>query len=37
MPKILTDKYIKNDVTKKFSTGHNSEHDQQSTFKTVLN
>lgn len=36
MPKILTDKYIKNDFTKKFSS-YNSELDAQSNFKTVLN
>jgi hypothetical protein len=37
MPKILTDKYIKNDVSKKFSISHHSEQDVQSNFKTVLN
>lgn len=37
IPKVLAEKYLKNDITKKFSTGHNSEHDSQSNFKTVLN
>lgn len=24
VPKVLAEKYLKNDITKKFSTGHNS-------------
>jgi hypothetical protein len=37
IPKVLVDKYLKNDLTRKFSTSHNSEHEVQNSFKTVLN
>ncbi len=37
MPKILAEKHIKNEITKKFSISQNSENEVQSTFKAVLN
>ena len=36
VPKLLAEKYMKNDISRKFSGSHNSENDDNN-FKTVVN